>query len=170
MTELRTLLAIGLILVLAGFSGPGPGLAQREQLPPWREPMPPARTTADISVGDVPVIAELALSPAEQSLGLGYRNGLEPGRGMLFVFPEPAELGFWMKGMRFCIDIIWIANGEIVGAAENACPDPEGTEDSDRARRRSDQPVSHVLEMPAGWVAEHGFGPGTPVDIPEPLA
>ncbi len=157
------------VLVLAGFSGPAGVVAQREQLPPWREPMPAARTTAEITVGDVPVTAELALSPTAQSLGLGYRNGLEPGRGMLFVFQEPAELSFWMRGMRFCLDIIWIANGEIAGAAENACPDPEGTDDADRERYHSEEPVTHVLEMPAGWIAEHGFGAGTPVEIPDPL-
>lgn len=170
MKRLHRFFVIGVILLLASVSGPGASLAQREQLPPWRKPMPAALKTAEITVGDVPVIAELALSLDEQSLGLGYRNGLEPGRGMLFVFQEPSELGFWMKGMRFCLDIIWIAQGEIVGAVENACPDPEGTEDADRATFRSEEPVSHVLAMPAGWLAENALGAGTAVEIPEPLA
>jgi uncharacterized membrane protein (UPF0127 family) len=131
--------------------------------------MPPARATAEITVGDTLVPVELALSPDEQSLGLGYRNGLQPGNGMLFVFQEPSERSFWMRGMRFCLDIIWIAGGEIVGAAENVCPDPPGTEDADRARFNSDVPVTHVLEMDAGWLAGNGYGPGTIVDIPEAL-
>jgi len=160
-------LVIVAVLIL---TGPAGVLAQREQLPPWRDPMPVALPTAEIIVGDVPVTAELALSSFDQALGLGYRNGLASGQGMLFVFQEPAELSFWMKGMRFCLDIIWIANGEIVGAAENACPDPEGTDDADRENYLSGELVTHVLEMPAGWVADNGFGQGTPVDIPEPLA
>lgn len=160
---------LAILFVLTSISVPAVAAAQREPLPPWREPMPAARPTAEITVGDVQVTAELALSMDEQSLGLGFRNGLEPGHGMLFVFQEPAERSFWMQGMRFCLDIIWIADGEIVGAAENACPDPEGTTDSNRKRYESGEFVSHVLEMPAGWLAENGFGPGTPVEIPESL-
>lgn len=168
MTRLA-LAVLSLVLAMSLATGFQAASAQRELVPPWRVPMPPARSTAEIVVGETPVTAELALSPGEQSLGLGYRNGLEPGRGMLFVFQEPAERSFWMRGMRFCLDIIWIANGEIVGAAENACPDPEGTDDADRERYLSGEPVTHVLEMPSGWLAEAGFDPGTPVEIPEPL-
>jgi uncharacterized membrane protein (UPF0127 family) len=162
-----TLLII--VLVCACLVGATDVTAQRQPVPPWRESLPVARPTADITVGNVPLVAELAITPLEQSLGLGFRNGLEPGRGMLFVFQEPAELSFWMKDMRFCLDIIWIANGEIIGAAEGVCPDPPGTDDANRTNHDSGEPVTHVLEMPAGWLADNGFGPGTPVDIPDSL-
>lgn len=144
-------------------------LAQRVETPPWRAPLPEARSTAEIVVGDTPLTVELARKPEETSLGLGYRNGLPDDRGMLFVFPEASERMFWMKGMRFCLDIVWILNGEITGAAENACPDPDGTEDADRARFPSTTPVTHVLEVPAGWLAAHGYGAGTPVELPPGL-
>lgn len=136
-------------------------------LPPWRRELPGGRRTARIAVGETDLTVDLAITPAEQTLGLGYRNGLEPGTGMLFVGPEPAPRTFWMKGMRFCLDIIWIEDGEITGAAEDACPDPPGTPDTERARFHSPGPASFVLEVPAGWLAEHGYGPGTPVDLGE---
>lgn len=157
------------VLIVSGLGFAQPAIAQREPVPPWRVPMPRARATAEIVVGETPLKVELALSSDEQQLGLGYRNGLEPGTGMLFVFQEPSERVFWMRGMRFCLDIIWIANGEIVGAAENACPDPEGTEDADRVRFGSGEPVTHVLEMPGGWMSDNGYGPGTPVRNPNAL-
>ncbi len=144
-------------------------LAQRVETPPWRAPLPEARATAEIVVGETPLTVELARTPDETSLGLGYRNGLEEGRGMLFIFPEASMRVFWMKGMRFCLDIIWIVDGQITGAAENACPDPEGTDDAERMRFPSTTPVTHVLEMPAGWLAEHGYGAGTPVEFPPGL-
>jgi len=162
-------LVFAIMLALPAAAGFQSDAAQREQAPPWRVPMPAARATAEITVGEIPMTVELALSPNEQSLGLGYRNVLEPGTGMLFAFEEPVERRFWMRGMRFCLDIVWIANGKIIGAAENACPDPEGTEDSDREHYLSGDPVTHVLEVPAGWLSENGFGPGTPVQIPESL-
>lgn len=158
-------------LILTGFLLSS-GIAyagQRSETPPWRTPLPEALATAEIMVGETPLTVELAIRAEETSLGLGYRNGLDEGTGMLFIFPDPAPRTFWMKGMRFCLDIVWILDDEITGAAENACPDPEGTLDSDRARFPSPGYVNFVLEVPAGWMDEHGYGPGTIVELPPEL-
>lgn len=161
--------SVALILLLLGvLMAPTLAVAQEQSeitLPPWRRELPPGRKTATITIGETTLEVDLARSSAEQMLGLGYRNGLEPGTGMLFVGDEPERKTFWMKGMRFCLDIIWLSDTEIVGAAERACPDAPGTEDADRARFDSGEPVTHVLEVPAGWLDEHGYGPGTPVDL-----
>lgn len=158
------------LLVLIVATGATPGVAQGDVVPPWRTAFPEARPTADITVGDTPLSVELALEQDEQSLGLGYRNGLTPGTGMLFVFPTAEPRTFWMKGMRFCLDIVWVETGRITGAAESVCPDPPGTEDAERERFSSGDPVSFVLEVPAGWLAGNGYGEGTEVRIPEELA
>jgi uncharacterized membrane protein (UPF0127 family) len=120
--------------------------------------------TAEIMVGGVPLTVELAYQPADRALGLSYREGLAAGTGMLFLFKEPAPQSFWMRGMRFCIDIIWIENGVIQGAAESVCPEPPGTADADLPSYVSPVPVSYALEVPAGWLAAYGLGAGTPVD------
>lgn len=158
----RTTLVLAVaLLVLATVAGTG------AQSVPWRDELQGVRSEAEIIVGDDPLTVELSTSFPQQSLGLGYRNELADGRGMLFVNGEPSVQSFWMKGMRFCIDIIWIEGGEITGAAESVCPDPEGFEDGDRPRQSSEIPVTYVLEVPAGWLAEHGYGAGTPVQIPD---
>jgi uncharacterized membrane protein (UPF0127 family) len=120
--------------------------------------------TAEITVGGVPLTVELAYLPADTSLGLGYREGLAPGTGMLFLFEGPAPRTFWMRGMQFCIDIIWIENGVIQGAAESVCPDPAGATDTDLTSYVSPVPVTYVLEVPAGWLGAYGLGVGTPVE------
>jgi len=165
----RRVISSFLIIFILAFHALGAS-AQQEVLPPWRAGFPEARKTTEITVGSTPVLVDLALTPAQQQLGLGYRNGLESGTGMFFVFPESSDRTFWMKGMRFCLDIIWIEGGEITGAAESVCPDPEGTLDAERQRFPSGQAVSNVLEVPAGWLASTGYGPGTPVVIPEGLS
>lgn len=139
--------------------------AQTGRIPPWRISLPAPPIEEPITVGQSPLTVELALSPEQQSLGLGYRNGLVPGTGMLFVFDSPQVQTFWMKGMRFCLDIVWVTDGHIVGAAENACPDPEGIADADRPTYTSPEPVQYVLEIPGGWLQVHGYGAGTPVDL-----
>jgi uncharacterized membrane protein (UPF0127 family) len=142
------------------------GATLAQVAPPWRHQVAPLQT-AVIQVGNVPLTVELAVRPEELSRGLGYRDGLAPGMGMLFIFPSAAERSFWMKGMRFCLDIVWIENGAIQGAAESVCPEPAGTADADLPSYRSGVPVSYVLEVPAGWLDHYGFGVGTPVtDLP----
>jgi uncharacterized membrane protein (UPF0127 family) len=130
--------------------------------PPWRHQVRPLPTT-EIAIGGTPLTVELATDPASQARGLGYRDGLAPGSGMLFVFDGPRARSFWMKGMRFCLDIVWIENGMIQGAAESVCPQPAGTADADIPAYLSPVPVTYVLEVPAGWLAANGFGVGTPV-------
>lgn len=153
-----TTLLLATVMFLTTF---GTSLAQIA--PPWRHQVAPLQTS-EILVGGVPLTVELAYQPADLQRGLGYRDGLAPGAGMLFLFEQPAPRSFWMKGMRFCLDIIWIQDGVIQGAAENVCPDPPDIADADRPTQKSPSPVAYVLEVPAGWLAEHGLGTGTPVE------
>lgn len=156
--------AVFLLIALILLAEPA-AIAAQETLPPWRRDLPDGRERATITVGTTAVGVDLAIDSSQQQLGLGYRNGLDEDTGMLFIGDSPRPRTFWMQGMRFCIDIIWIENGEITGAAESVCPDPEGTSDTDRERYSSGEPVTHVLEMPAGWMQENGYGPGTPVEL-----
>lgn len=158
---LAALVALPVMMAVAQPSG------QDVTLPPWRRDLPGGRDQAGIIVGETPLTVDLAFPGPQQTLGLGFRNGLEPGTGMLFIGDRAEPKTFWMKGMRFCLDIVWIEGSRIVGAAESVCPDPPGTADMDRARYSSPVAVTHVLEVPAGWLDEHGYGPGTPVDLSE---
>jgi uncharacterized membrane protein (UPF0127 family) len=131
---------------------------------PWTWSLQSYKTLRTIGVGDDALTVEIADTSDLQTRGLSYRDGLEPGTGMLFVYPDSRSHTFWMKGMRFCLDIIWIDRGEITGAAENVCPEP-GVADVALARYPSTGPAQFVLEVPAGWLDDHGYGAGTPVDL-----
>jgi uncharacterized membrane protein (UPF0127 family) len=126
-------------------------------------------TATTIAVGGISVTVEIADEPAERAHGLADRDGLAPGTGMIFVFSESGPRSFWMKGMRFCLDMVWIEQGTILGATTNVCP-TKGLTDADLPTYRSPAPVSYVLEMPAGWVDANGFGFGTPVEYLPPLS
>jgi uncharacterized membrane protein (UPF0127 family) len=132
--------------------------------PPWRDQQP-ALEAATMTVGGVPLAVEVARTPREQQRGLGYRDGLAAGAGMLFVYDEAAERSFWMRGMRFCLDIVWIADDRVVGATEAICPAPAGTPPEAIPSTRSPWPVQFVLEVPAGWMERHQIGTGAPVTI-----
>ena len=138
--------------------------AAKPAVPSWRDSHPWSTELATVKVGTDELQAEIADTSPLQARGLGYRNGLEPGTAMLFVFKEASVRTFWMKGMRFCLDIVWIENGMIVGAAESVCPMP-GAPDADLPRYSSPADVQYVLEVPAGWLEMHAYGAGTPVEI-----
>src|SRR6478735_8078816 len=94
-------------------------------VPAWHLAPPFSTETAAVTVGgSVHITAEIADTDPLRSRGLGYRDGLRDGWGMLFIDTTARVQTFWMKGMRFCLDIIWIENGQITGAAQDVCPQP----------------------------------------------
>jgi uncharacterized membrane protein (UPF0127 family) len=111
------------------------------------------------------VSAELARTDAERTKGLGGHAPLGQDEGMLFIFPAPAPYAFWMKGMTFPLDIIWIGDGQVVHL-EHDLP-PSGPDETDATRQvyTPRAPARYVLEVNAGYAAAHGIDLGTPVQI-----
>ena len=62
----------------------------------------------DISIGNNKIVAELAVTKEQMTQGLSGRDKLAEGKGMLFVYDGYYIPSFWMKDMKFPIDIIWI--------------------------------------------------------------
>lgn len=83
---------------------------------------------------------------------------------MLFVYRDRLTRTYWMKGMRFPIDIIWIDRGRVRGIERNV-PVPRGY----LPTYSSGGPADHVLEVPAGWAGRHVTKPGDRVVIEDSL-
>ena len=95
----------------------------------------------------VSIPVEVSDTPEKRSLGLGKRDKLKNGWGMLFVFEKRIPHSFWMKNMRFPIDIIWLDNQRIVELAENVPPPQVG--ESPKVMEPS-LPSNFVLELESG--------------------
>ena len=79
--------------------------------------------TALVSLGGVNVTASLSTTPDSQSKGLSIKDSLNENEGMLFIFESPQKYSFWMKDMKFPIDIIWInSTGKIAHLEKNLSP------------------------------------------------
>lgn len=50
--------------------------------------------------------------------GLSDHSPLKDDEGMFFIFEKPDNYGFWMKDMKFPIDIIWIGQDFLVTHVE----------------------------------------------------
>ncbi len=97
---------------------------------------------------------EIAETEYETQTGLMYRNSMEDGQGMLFIFPEIAYHSFYMKNTKFPLDIIYIDEQlKVASIIKNAQPLNESS-------LPSQVPVKYVLEVKAGlsdvWGIETG--------------
>lgn len=105
---------------------------------------------ARVVIGKTIVIAEIADTPQQQQQGLSDRAELSKGTGMLFVFKKPDYYAFWMKDMKFPIDIIWIdADWSVVDITERLMPE------SYPSTVRPEIAAQYVLEVPAGFSDAH---------------
>ncbi|MDN5803020.1 MAG: DUF192 domain-containing protein [Microlunatus sp.] len=104
---------------------------------------------ATVQIGPVPVEfrVEVAQTAEQQRDGLSGRAELSAGTGMLFRFGRRGEQQVWMVGMRFPLDIAWIADGKVV-AVDTLTPCTEA-DDNDCLRWTSPSQVDALLEVPA---------------------
>lgn len=91
-------------------------------------------------------IVNVADSPGLWAKGLSGRAGLQKGTGMLFIYPAPfTNQTFWMKGMLFSIDVIFIGeNDKVIDVVKSLSPPSSGW---DVARVQSSAPVKMALEI-----------------------
>lgn len=100
-----------------------------------------------VAIGEKRYYLEIADSNVEREKGLGGRESLCEECGMLFVFEKPGRYAFWMKDMRFPLDIIWLLGNEVVFVAPNVSPDFSGVIDPSAFADR-------VIEINAGAASE----------------
>jgi uncharacterized membrane protein (UPF0127 family) len=100
------------------------------------------------------VTAELAVSDEERARGLMFREKMAEGQAMLFLFEEENAHSFWMKNMRFAIDILWLdGQKRIVHLEKRVPPCPQDPCPSYGPAAAA----SFVLELQAGFAEKHGL-------------
>ena len=83
---------------------------------------------------------------------------------MLFVFPNGQASSFWMKGMRFPLDFVWVgADCTVVDLIENVQHSPPDTPNSELKIFNSASPAAYTFEINAGEIARFGVEIGDEV-------
>jgi uncharacterized membrane protein (UPF0127 family) len=121
----------------------------------------PHLSQKQLRVGDKIYAVGVARTAAEQVRGLGGCTYLAPLSGLYFPFAPGSNVTFWMKDMLMPIDIIWIAQGRVIGL-EGSVPPPSPGQ-AELPRYVPPGPVDAVLEIGAGQAAAQGIAIGTPV-------
>lgn len=98
---------------------------------------------------------QVADTEAKQDLGLGQRERLAADQGMVFTYDKPRQLCFWMKDMRFAIDMLWLNSDKTVTRLEPA------VSPSTYPQNFCADQAQYVIELPSGAAASSGIKTGS---------
>lgn len=120
------------------------------------------KKTAVVKIGKTTIDAEVAKTTAQLYKGLSGREGIQEGKGMLFVFPQSDKYAITMRGMKIPIDIIWIGEGKVVYMQNDAQPPKEG---EDPTVFTPPLPADYILESDARLIERSLVSLGDAVEI-----
>lgn len=120
-----------------------------------------------ISVGNAKLNVEVASTTAAQTQGLSHREQLTDTQGMLFDL-RSRPIGkptFWMKDMKFDLDIIWIKDFKVVDISKNV-PKPDPLVSPNELPKYSPKEnADMVLEVNSGWSDENKIKVGDKITL-----
>jgi uncharacterized membrane protein (UPF0127 family) len=109
--------------------------------------------TPTIIINGTTFTVELAVTGKEMEKGLGGRSVLPPKHGMLFIRDHKDLYPFWMKGMNFPLDFIWMDGNLIVDITKNVPTMQDGL----IPQLKPKVPVDKILELNAGEIDAAGI-------------
>ncbi len=146
---LQVILLISVTVAAVYFYSPGRG----SNIPSLNQFLVPQKgTLREAIINGVTLKVEVADTNDKRSKGLGGRELLASDEGMLFIFPEVKKHQFWMKGLKFPLDFIWIRNNVVVDIIRNAQVPPQGAQDEDLPIYLPNVEIDKVLEVNSGIV------------------
>lgn len=119
--------------------------------------------TPSATIGKQSFSLSLAKKPKELEKGLSERKSLASNEGMLFVFDKPDYYSFWMKNMKFPIDMIFIKKNRIVTIYQDV-QSPK-SKDETSPIFKPEEPADMVLEINAGLSKKYNIKKGDEVKL-----
>ena len=119
---------------------------------------------------DVEVAAKVAATAADRQRGLMEVTDLPGGTGMLFLFDEERDGGFWMWNTLIALDIAFAADDGTIHTVATMVP-CEAEDPGACPTTAPDASYSAALEVPGGWFDEVDVTPGATMawTDPEPI-
>jgi uncharacterized membrane protein (UPF0127 family) len=103
----------------------------------------------------------LAQTSQEQSIGLAKYKSIGQNQGMIFLFDKSDYYSFWMKDMKFPIDIIFISGNKVVDVFDKVPVSPNENLPVYTTKTKADK----VLEINAGLAKKYEIKIGNIVNI-----
>lgn len=112
-----------------------------------------------VTINDKTFKLLVAKSEEDRQIGLSKHERLEEDHGMIFIFNKPSNYSFWMKGMKFPIDILYIRENKIVTIYKDQKLESSGSPTVLTPKEEADK----VLEINAGLSDKYKFKEGDKV-------
>jgi len=110
--------------------------------------------------GQAQFTIEVADTNAERAKGLMNRDSMPKSAGMLFVYPRPKTVGFWMKNTLIPLDMIFMdRTGTVRHIHHRAQP-------GDLQPKFGGDNIQYVLEINGGLADQMGMVVGTQLRHP----
>lgn len=104
---------------------------------------------ATLTLGTNTLSAQIAANDASRERGLMSRTNLNENEGMLFVFPQPRPVSFWMKDTPVPLSIAYVGPSGRILEIHDLKPLDETPVPSASER------VAYALEVAKGWFLRH---------------
>lgn len=102
---------------------------------------------------------EVSETPKARAQGLMHRKSLDKNTGMLFVFPRPQRLSFWMKNTHIPLSIAFFDQDQRM--LEVMDMKVESILRKDVRNYVSSSPAQYALEMNQGWFKKNKIKKGS---------
>lgn len=112
-----------------------------------------------LTVGDKVLRVQVVVTMDEQQRGLMGRRDLGTDDGMVFVYPLPQQMSFWMRNTPTPLDIGFFNGEGVLGEVYPMYPFDETPVKSVGAD------YTLALETNQGWFAKNGIKPGAKVNL-----
>ncbi|MDJ0675353.1 MAG: DUF192 domain-containing protein [Calothrix sp. MO_167.B42] len=152
------LFSVAVSLLIVSCSAPTPAEAPMNQTnSPAPNPQQQGQELPISAIATFPngskIKLEVARTPEQQAMGLMYRPALPDDRGMLFQFPSPQPVSFWMFNVRVPLDMVFIYKDEVKAIAAAVPP----CKKAPCPTYGPSTPIDRVIELRSGRAAELGL-------------
>lgn len=114
----------------------------------------PRLATIPLYLGPEVITAELALTPVQQQTGMMFRTNMAENEGMLFIYPQPQRVGFWMLNTVLPLSAAYIDREGVIREIHPLQPG-----NTNAVVSTSDQ-IQFILETRQGWFERKHISPG----------
>jgi len=111
----------------------------------------------------------VARTEAEKRTGLMFRTELGENEGMLFVYPAPQMMTFWMKNTILPLDLLFFSNDLELTESIPGMKPGIGIPETELPRYSSAKAAQYALELASGTVKKWGIVPGNRLEVPLPF-
>jgi uncharacterized protein len=113
---------------------------------------------ATLRFGTNVLTAQIAANEETRERGLMSRTNLAENEGMVFVFPTPRPVAFWMKDTLIPLSIAYVGSSGRIFEIHDLKPHDETPVPS------ASSAVLSAIEAPLGWFGRHGILAGDIVE------